>query len=634
MSSDPTLPVPEPSSQLLRLILDTLPNTVAYVDRNLAYKFINSTYRDWLGVDPEKFLGKTIRDLLGEAYALAEPAIHRAQNGEVVSYENRLVTQGGEKKNIVFTYHPDLDPSGNVKGFVILGRDLTEQRHAQASLEQSAERFRTHFEQAPFSIQILSPDGRTLRVNQAWKRLTGLSDDFIEKFILTQYNMLEDPELSRKGVLPYVQRGMKGEVLAVPPMVYEGVDLNQPTRQRWIEAFIFPVKDAEGAIQEVVLTHFDVTDRVLAEQKKKQSEDLFRSVAEAIPHLVWIMNSEGRIEYTNERWFTYTGMRLEEVMKRGWSDLVDPDQLELVNEAWVKSYSTGTPFEAEFRFRRKDGVYRWFLVRGVPLRDDQGQVIRWFGTNTDIEEQKRNEQTLTAAITARDEFLSIASHELNTPITSMKLQFEMASRLIAQKDPHGYEPERIQKLISGTLRQVSRMSRLIDDMLDVSRATSGPLSMRLETIELKHLLQEVVEKFSDQLKQQGTQVELQADSEVSVQGDRDRIEQVFTHLLTNAGLKYGAGSPVRIVLSSNERGGVISMQDHGIGIAPEDLDRIFERFERAISHRNISGLGLGLFITRSIVESHQGHIHVTSELGNGSIFTVELPFAQPTSAVT
>jgi signal transduction histidine kinase len=247
----------------------------------------------------------------------------------------------------------------------------------------------------------------------------------------------------------------------------------------------------------------------------------------------------------------------------------------------------------------------------------------------DLTEHKQAEEALKEAVRARDEFISICSHELKTPVTSMKLQFQMLDRQLHKDDPKVLSRESIEKRAQETLRQLDRMIQLIEEMLDVSRIAKGKLQINPEALDLRDFVREVIGRFKEQFESLGITVESSNDSSrPMIMGDRYRLEQVLSNLLTNA-MKYGGGQRVQISVATVDQMARLSVRDHGIGIAKEDLDRVFDRFERAVSATNISGLGLGLYISREIVESHQGRIWAESELGKGSLFLVELPTTHP-----
>lgn len=235
---------------------------------------------------------------------------------------------------------------------------------------------------------------------------------------------------------------------------------------------------------------------------------------------------------------------------------------------------------------------------------------------------------LQLAIQSRDDFLSIASHELKTPLTSLKLQLQMTKRRI---DPtmnfsskETFNADKLLNFFNTSDRQINRLTELIDDLLDVSKIRAGKIEYRYEKVNVLSLVNEVVERFADQLENARCQIELKISPEIVAIWDRIRMEQVLTNLLSNA-VKYAPEKPIHIsVIQINNRISLI-VKDHGPGISNCQKQKIFERFERATSSRNISGLGLGLFIVSEIVKSHDGNVRVESEEGHGASFIVDIP---------
>lgn len=246
-------------------------------------------------------------------------------------------------------------------------------------------------------------------------------------------------------------------------------------------------------------------------------------------------------------------------------------------------------------------------------------------TNHELMEKKKIEQSLQEALFYRDEFLSIASHELKTPLTSLMLQSQLFRRSIQRKDPDAYSPARVDRLTGEVERQVGRLTRLVDDMLDISRIRTGKLSFTKERINIMELVTDVVERMRPQFVQSGKELPRLFFEDVGEsECDKMRIEQVLTNLLSNA-FRYGKGLPIDVRARKFGQMIEISISDRGIGISEEDQSRIFSRFQRAVPASEVSGLGLGLYITKQIIEGHGGTIEVESRPEKGSTFRFYLP---------
>jgi signal transduction histidine kinase len=240
---------------------------------------------------------------------------------------------------------------------------------------------------------------------------------------------------------------------------------------------------------------------------------------------------------------------------------------------------------------------------------------------TSLESQQAE---LRNAVATRDEFLSIAAHELKTPLTTLRLQMEYLKRSAQLEGLHNIPPDKLAKMLETSDRQVDRLSKLIDNLFDTTKITSGLLDLELDEVDLSEIIKEVVDRFSGQLQVSGCKVELDLKSPLRGVWDRARLEQVFINLLTNA-MKYGGGRPIKITAGGDTKTAVLTVQDFGMGISDEVLGKLFQRFERGVPSSHFGGLGLGLYISKKIITAHGGTIEVTSEPDNGSVFVVKLP---------
>jgi signal transduction histidine kinase len=248
-----------------------------------------------------------------------------------------------------------------------------------------------------------------------------------------------------------------------------------------------------------------------------------------------------------------------------------------------------------------------------------------------MQQLQATQAELQTAIRMRDNFMSMAAHELRTPLNTLFMEAQLRKMQLDRGRADIFDPAYLQSMVARDKRQIEAMMRLIDDMMDASRIRSSQLSIRPVPVELSSLLARVVDNLSNQALAAGCAVTLDAGQPVAALWDEFRIEQVVINLLTNA-LRYGAGKPVEISLSLSSHGACISVRDQGRGISEADQQRIFEQFERIASNDGTGGLGLGLYITRQLVEAHGGTIVVESRLGEGSVFTVTLPLNSPATA--
>lgn len=506
------------------------------------------------------------------------------------------------------------------------------QLRARAEAEAQRNNLHSLFMQAPAAIAILRyPDLR-------YELSNPLNQEMASGRALVGKTVKEAlPEFEAQGLLAVVERvATTGEPFLAKefPVKLEG---ERDTGQvKYLNGICQPLRGPSGAIEGVMAFAYEVTDLVLARTRAEASEQNFRFLAETVPQLVWTSLPGGYFDYCNENWTTYTGIDLARMQGTGWTGALHPDDVERTLSRWARSQETGEPYESIFRFQRvEDGTYRWFISRALPLKDAEGRIVKWFGTCTDIDDEKLRDQErerlledLRQAVRIRDEFLSIAGHELRTPLTALQLQMQSLRRQI-EKDGASAAPARAVDKLDKAIGHIGRLGSLVSQLLDVSRITSGKLVLDIEDVDVMALIAEVVERFQEQLSRVGCELSIRGPARLVGRWDRIRLDQVLTNLLANA-IKYGPGKPIEIaVAEAPPDRAVISVRDYGIGIAAEDKARIFGRFERAVSERHYGGLGLGLWISRQIVETLGGSIAFESAPSVGTTFVVDLPVARP-----
>jgi PAS domain S-box-containing protein len=331
---------------------------------------------------------------------------------------------------------------------------------------------------------------------------------------------------------------------------------------------------------------------------------------------VAVTTFSGDVKEANDAYLKMTGFsraELEAGVAR-WDTVTDPKFVEL--ERQVEQKKKKSVYEKEYIHR--DGTRVPVIFAYTMFNEEDA-----FCFTIDLTEQKKVQQQLQSAISARDDFLSIASHELKTPLTTLQLQLEMLRRFTLVEDKKlGFNE--MSRRLNGFQDQLSRLNHLVGSLLDVTRIRGDRLELDPSKFDLRELIVEVIDRVSDQARSKGAEIHFENGREALGEWDKTRMDQVVTNLLLNA-IKYGDGSRIDVNLSSKNAGTVlIQVKDRGIGIHKQDQLRVFDRFERAASH-NYGGLGLGLYITRRFVERHGGKIWVESQIKKGSTFFVELP---------
>lgn len=361
----------------------------------------------------------------------------------------------------------------------------------------------------------------------------------------------------------------------------------------------------------------------------KLSEEHFRLFIESVKdYAIYILDKSGNIISWNLGAARISGYSAEEVIgKNFFNYFYLPEDIEKgIPEQSIQQVKTfGHASEERWRIR-KDGLKFWAKITLTAIYGPDSVLAGYGIVVHDLTKVKQEEEILKKAIESRDEFLSIASHELKTPLTILQLQSQLFKRNVKKGDEDLFPKEKIEQLVDLTIKQVQKLTLLVEDMLDISRIRTGKLTLKWEQFNLRELIQEIIERNKDQfIAVHHGEPEFTYTSENIVgTWDKMRIEQVINNLISNS-LLYAKGHPLKISLTIQGNNVLIAVQDKGIGIAKENLKKIFNRFERAINHNEVSGLGLGLFIASQIVEAHKGKIWAESEIGVGSTFYVSLP---------
>ena len=391
---------------------------------------------------------------------------------------------------------------------------------------------------------------------------------------------------------------------------------------RWMHGRGRAIYAEDGRATKLFGIGIDITERRQAEESARQSEAHYRTMADAIPQLAWIARPDGWIYWYNRRWYEYTGTTPAAMEGWGWQSVHDPQVLPTVLERWRKSIANAEPFHMVFPLRGSDGLFRPFLTQVMPLKNDQGNVLHWFGTNTDITTQQQAEEALRLADQRKDEFIATLAHELRNPLAPirnaieiMRLQGNASSELNGPRD-----------IID---RQVRHLTRLVDDLLEVSRITRGKVQLRTERVSLDVPLNDAIEAAQPLIKSLDhvLTIDLPPDP-IFIECDPTRITQIVLNLLNNAAKFTPRGGHIWLIVKREGNEATIRVRDTGIGIPAGHISKLFEMFSQVSPpiERAQGGLGIGLALVRGLVGLHAGIIEASSEgRGKGSEFIVRLP---------
>ena len=616
---------PQSLSAVVGLILNTsFPMFVAWGPK-LSFLY-NDAYSELMGNKHPAALGQPFEDVWSEIWGDIYPIVEQAMAGESTYHKNlplQVVRRGfAEQAWFTFSYAPMRDETGAVAGMYCAVTETTEQVLAETHRAQELDRLRQLFYQAPGIIAVLRDKDHVFEIaNTAYLDLIGERGNIIGK---TAREVL--PDVAGQGFFDLLdsvyQTGEPFIGREMPIMLKRSTD--GAIEQRYLNFVYQPTRDHLGQVSGIFVEGSDVTDAVMANQALRENEQRMRDLANTIPHMAWMADAAGQLHWYNDRWYDYTGSTPEQLEQGRWLDFVHPDDRAPLVRERCRAHASGEAYEVKVRIRSAQGEYRTFFIRAAPLCDSAGAIVQWFGTDTDVTAIETAQGELRAANRRKDEFLAMLAHELRNPLAPIS----SAAELLKLTELDEVRVRRTSDIIS---RQVAHMTKLVDDLLDVSRVTRGLVSLQEETLVLNGLVADAVEQVQAMLETKHHDFIIDVpDRQVSCRGDRTRLTQVFSNLLNNAAKYTQADGRITLRLAEVDGQAEIRVEDNGIGIAPPLLPYIFDLFTQAerSPDRSQGGLGLGLALVKSLVELHGGTVVASSGgPGKGSCFTVRLPLA-------
>ena len=612
-----------------RATLDRTLDCVFMFDaETLCFFYVNQGAVDQVGYSVEQLLTMTPLDIKPEFtaerfQAMIAPlvagdvslhtfqTVHRHKDGHDVPVE------------IALQY---VDPPEGDPRFVAVVRDITERKRVAAELARQAAALADQarlIDLAHEAIIVRDAQGHISAWNRGAAELYGYgSNEALGKIAHELLAMRfptedgfsvqdQDPLLSAGGA-------WEGELLHT----------RRDGQQIIVESRQVAVNDATDQRLQILEINRDITARKQAEADLSDSEQRYRTLADAMPLVVWTATPDGKLDYYSQRWFDYTGMTLEQSSGWGWEPVLHPDDLQPCIDGWMHSVQTGAPYEIEYRWRRaSDGAYRWWLGRALPVRDAVGAIRYWVGTGTDIDDQKRSEvqlrqyslslAQLTRQLEERnrelDQFAYITSHDLKAPLRGIA---NLAQWIEEDLGEHATADIRQQlALLQG---RAHRMEALIDGILQYSRV--GRTGDPPQLVELPRLLAELI----DLLAPPPGAVSVDPGMPTII-AERVPLQQVLHNLISNAVKHGGPAVQVRVSYRGDGPMHAFTVADNGPGIAPRYHERIFGMFQTLASRDKVEGSGLGLALVKKAVEQQGGQITLESAEGQGATFHFTWP---------
>jgi PAS domain S-box-containing protein len=546
---------------------------------------------------------------------LTETAIQKALdpsgNGEY-DIQYRILRYSDKQPRWISTHGKVYFNNNQPDRFIGTVLDITKEKTEEQQLKDSVELFQTMADNVPAMIWMSGNDKFNDYFNRAWLEyrgntqeeernegwLKGVHPDDVQKCIDTYNKALLD------------QKGFYTEYRL---MRHDG-------QYRWIADNCVPRFSPNNHFAGFISACMDIDDQKRFREKLLDNELLFKTISNASPVGLWMTDANAQNTFVNDTWIKWTGIPLEKQLGTGWLEQVVEEDKPEAPSRFQQALQKREKYSTEFRIHRRDGELRWCLTEGSPYYDINGEFAGYAGSVTDITDLKKIEER-------KDDFIKMASHELKTPITSIKGYVQLLLNIYGEGNEEKLQASRttVKSSLETISKQVTKLTRLVSELLDLNRIESGKLELHKIQFDPGILAEET----GQDIRQTTTRhaIIVRNEFEGTIYADKDRISQVLLNLLTNA-IKYSPEpSQIEIVVTGNKNNVSISVADQGIGIDKKEQSKIFERFYRVEgkSEQTYPGFGIGLFIAQEIVQRHNGTISVSSQKGKGSVFTFTLP---------
>ena len=603
----------------LRATIDLAPIGIAQFDLQGRFLHVNERLCEILGCQRADLLTHTFQELtFPDDLPRCLELTARLSANETQSYQlqKRFVRPNASVVWVRITVSAVRRADGSMNFFIGAAEDISEQVAAEHALRTAEERARTALDASKIGIFRFDVRRNALDWSDGLERVFGgRSNVALEEFFEVMH-----PDDRPQMMAAYTKS------------VTEGVDLEEEFRVFWPDGSMHWLHDrgqmvlgADGKPQHIVGAITDITNHKRMEQVISERDAQFRTLANTIPQLAWIANNDGRRLWFNERWFEYTGESLGSSQDFGWMRVHDDEAAGGVLDRHQAAFRLGHTWEETVRLRGKDGQYRWFLSRAMPVCEADGTIKQWFGTNTDITDAWMARLEAERATRSRDEILAVLAHDLRNPMQAILGAAAMMA-VTTDEDKRGRQLAMIQRATQG-------MERLVTDLLDMARVDSGAFVINRQPVELSAVIRQALDMCESQAAARNVSLRTEIDDAIPViTADAARLLQLLSNLLGNA-MKFSPAQATIIIRAAPcSRGVEVSVKDSGPGIAAENLPRIFDRFWQGHGQSR-AGVGLGLAICKGIVDAHGGRIWAASKEGRGTTFYFELPHPAPLAAI-
>lgn len=610
--------LPDNSEDLKDSVIDNIHYPLLVLKEDLEVVFANKMYHKTFGSNDEITQGKPVYEIgkglwnIPQLQNVLETIL--PSKSSMRDFELKINTENQEQYIILNAKEIKLF-SSDEKYILLSFENITKRKFAETELKKNEQLYHELISSSTIAFAIFKGPHHIIdKANESMIKLWGKGEDVFNKSILQVL-----PEVQDQGIIELLDQVYQTGKPFYASQLPIDLIIDGKLQRKYFDFTYQAQRDENGNIIGVADIARDVTEEALLSQKIKRSEMEFRELVNFMPHKISLADAEGKTVFFNKNWLDYVGKSLEEFLAEPWTAKIHPEEKEEIEEIVANCLATGSDLEKDLRLRNKHGEYEWHICRATAIRDENNEITSWISSCTQIQKIKKEEQR-------RDDFLKLVSHELKTPVTSIKGYVQLLLSMLPQDNTKADKKLIIKPYLNRIETQVERLIRLISEMLDLSRIEQKELQLKKEKFSLNKQVEHIIEDITYSNKD--VQIELEHQCECDVYADKDRIGQVIINFVTNA-LKYSPESnKVQIkVYHEQEDNVAISVKDFGIGIAKKEQEKIFKRFYRVSGNKDdtYAGFGIGLYLSNEIIQRHHGKIFVKSEIGKGSEFTFILP---------
>jgi PAS domain S-box-containing protein len=603
-------------------IIETIPAMLWSLWPNGEPSHLSKRFLEYFGAPFEEFLnGGWVRiihrDDLEETGKLFACAL---ETGELFNVINLWRRADGEYRWHHTMGEPLRDPDGKIVQWYGISVDIDDRKRAEETVRKSERELRTLIDVMPAIVGVSLPDGTVEFLSQSWLDYFGQTRE--EAMGGGWTSVIHPDDVDR--VVANRKAGLASGDLVVQELRCRGAD----GVYRWFLNRSLPIRDDEGKVVKSYGMLFDIDVLKKTESALQMREHELVGIIETIPSMLWSVSPTGETTHLSQRFLDYFGVRFEELINRGWHSFIHPEDREETVKSFARAISSGESYRAIHRLRRADGEYRWYNSMGEPLRDPQGKIMQWYGLSVDIDDRKRAEDHLrdtriklakASRLTTVAELAGSIAHELNQPLTSILANAQAAKRWLIAAPPNVTE-------VNSSIERTIRDARAADETMQHIRALFKRESFVKKDVKIPDILNEVVRIVQEDPKKRAVPVECHFDESLpAIPVDQIQVQQVFINLIVNA-IEASEGQQVaplvtlRAVVTDSDRM-LIQVIDNGPGV--HDRERIFDAFMTTKE----KGMGIGLAVSRSIVEAHGGRLWAENNKAGGAIFNVALPLS-------